>query len=75
METLKNDLQKIVQSCLEVNGKIGPLQAPSWRFPEKLASSVVVEEYLKEPHSASDGKVFILELIVDRSAKVARAFC
>ena len=67
METLKNDLLKIVRGCLEVNGKVGPpLQAPSWRFPEKLASSVAVEECLKESRSASDSKVFILELLVDR---------
>ena len=66
METLKNDLLKIVQGSLELNGKSGPLQAPSWRFPEKLAGSVDIDEALKALPLVADSHVFLLELIIDR---------
>lgn len=66
METLKNDLVKVAQTSLELSGKVGTVQAPSWRFPEKIAASVNIEEALKGLPQSADSHVFLLELIVDR---------
>ncbi len=66
MEALNNDLLKVVQSCAELSGKVGPLQVPSWRFPEKLAHSVNIEEHLEKIPETANSHVFVLELIIDR---------
>lgn len=64
METVRSDLKKILLGSADLLNRAGSLQAPSWKFPEKLAVSLDVEEALREgqdePHS------FILELVIDR---------
>lgn len=45
--------------------------APSWRFPEKTAVSVVLEDLLGDVPQASDetegeARLFLMELLVDR---------
>ena len=64
METAKSELKKIVTGFAELLKKSGPLEAPSWRFPEQLSTSVNIEEVLKSEKGSSHE--FILELIIDR---------
>ena len=67
METRKSELLKIVQGSSELVKKAGNIQLPSWRFPEKLAVLLDVEETLKGGPSGIDKNVFFLELLIDRS--------
>ena len=66
METLRSDLLKVVQGSTELVRKAGNMQVPSWRFPEKLAVSLDVEETLKEGPSGVNSNIFFLELLIDR---------
>ncbi len=67
MEALKSDLKKVVLASAELISRAGSLQVPSWRFPEKLATSLdiggVLEEGAKDKVADQN---FILELIIDR---------
>lgn len=70
METLRSELKKVLLGSADLVSRAGPLQSPSWKFPEKLAISLDVERALEEEKGSKDDKaqshVFILELVVDR---------
>ena len=69
METVRGDLKKILQASSELLSRAGSLQAPSWKFPEKLGVALNVEEALKQglkPDQPEQNHFFILELIIDR---------
>lgn len=69
METLKSDLKKILSGSAELLSRASSIQAPSWKFPEKLAISLDVERVLKEGVNHDESvynHFFILELVIDR---------
>ena len=70
METLRGDLEKVLQGSAGLIKRASSLQCPSWKFPEKLAVSLdvgkVLEEGLKLSQDQASRQFFILELIVDR---------
>ena len=67
METLKNDLKKIMSGSAGLVKGAGPLQVPSWRFPEKMAISLDIEEVLKrDMKDGAENHNLLLELIIDR---------
>ena len=69
MEILRNDLKNIQGGLKELLNRVGPLEVPSWRFPEKVANSVSIEEVLNDvsfSNGDSNNKILILELVVDR---------
>lgn len=70
METLRNDLKKILLGSADLLSRAGSLQAPSWKFPEKLAVALDVEGVLKEGLNHDDNHFFILELVIDRCYKL-----
>lgn len=65
METLRSDLKKILLGSADLLNRAGSLQAPSWKFPEKLAISLDVEGALKAD-KADSSHLLVLELIIDR---------
>ncbi len=82
IESLRSDILGVQAGMKELLGRVGQLQAPSWRFPERLATSLDAEGLLKDAtHSApstAPGEsqtskaesysthVLMLELLVDR---------
>lgn len=69
MDAFRNDLKNIQGGLKELLSKVGPIEVPSWRFPEKTATSVNLEEVLKgvgPTGGDSSSKVLVLELLVDR---------
>lgn len=64
METLRSDLKKILTGSAELVSRAKSLQAPSWRFPEKLAVSLNLEDCLKQ--EVSHHSKLLLELVIDR---------
>ena len=69
METLKSDLKKIVLGSADLLSRAGPLQAPSWKFPEKLAVSLDLEGSLRDGLNHAEpvyNHLFFLELVIDR---------
>ena len=69
METLRGDLKKISRGSAELVSRASLLQAPSWKFPEKLAVTLDVDEALKDGlKQETNAHNFLLELVVDRYA-------
>ena len=73
IDSLRSDVLTIHNASKDVLTKAGELKVPSWRFPEKLSTSIDVDTLLKDLcYSNSHDKdcashVLLLELIVDRS--------
>ena len=68
METLRGNLEKVLQGSAGLIKRAGSLQCPSWKVPEKLAVSLDVGKVLDEGLSQdqTSSQFFILELIIDR---------
>ncbi len=67
METLRSDLKKISLGSAELVSRAKTLQAPSWKFPEKLAVTLDLEGTLKDGlKKDKDNHSFLLELVIDR---------
>ena len=69
LEILCGDLRVIYAALGEVLSCTHP-DVPSWRFPEKLSTSVTLEDVLgcreSESEDSNGGKVLLLEGIIDR---------
>lgn len=73
IESLRNDLKAIQGGLKELVSRAEGLQVPSWRFPEKLSTSLEVQELMKgASYSTGDEEkncsthVLLLEIAVDR---------
>ena len=65
MEGLRSDLRGVQAALKDLLERMEcRLQVPSWRFPEKLSSSLNIDELLRK--QGDDCHVFLLELIIDR---------
>lgn len=77
---MKSDVLAIHNATKGVLAKTGDLQVPSWRFPEKLSTSVDVEALLKDlRYTASHDNdcaahMLLLELTIDRLLLLLQAY-
>lgn len=72
MESLQTDVRD-VQSCVsDIISRIGPVQCTSWKFPDKSAADLDIEDLL-DLYSYSDDEeerqvahIALYELVIDR---------
>ncbi len=57
IESLRNDVQGVHAGLKELLSRTGDIQAPSWRFPERLATSLDTEGLLKDATSSASSTV------------------
>jgi len=65
-EMLRHDLRAVQNALGEVLSCVQP-KVPSWRFPERLAAGLELEDVLSSKDESSESnRVLLLEVIVDR---------
>lgn len=63
---LRHDLRSVQDALGEVLSCAQP-KVPSWRFPERLAAGVVLEDVLNRSDDSNEGsRLLLLEVMVDR---------
>ncbi|OWF50254.1 coiled-coil domain-containing protein 157-like [Mizuhopecten yessoensis] len=72
LESLKQDITDLQWAISEIVSRIGPVQQPSWKFPDKLSCDLDIEDLL-ELYSFSDdaeecqvAHIALYELVIDR---------
>ena len=72
IESLQNDVTDLQSSVVDVLSRCGPVDAPSWKYPDRRAADVDLTQLL-ELYDFSDDEednqlahVVLLELVIDR---------
>ncbi|XP_060064731.1 coiled-coil domain-containing protein 157-like [Ylistrum balloti] len=72
LESLKQDVSDLQWAIGEIVSRIGPVQHPSWKFPDKLSCDLDIEDLL-DLYSYSDdteecqvAHIALYELVIDR---------
>lgn len=72
LESLKQDVTDLQWAIGEIVSRIGPVQQPSWKFPDKLSCDLDIEDLL-DLYSYSDdaeecqvAHIALYELVIDR---------
>jgi hypothetical protein len=73
MESLQTDIQDVQWTINDISSRIGPLNVPSWKFPDKASWEVHVEHLLdlycfaeEEVEDNQIAHVALYELLIDR---------
>lgn len=72
MESLQTDVRDIQSCVLDIVSRVGPVQCTSWKFPDKKAQDLDIEDLL-DLYSYSDDEeerqvahIALYELVIDR---------
>ncbi|ESO97771.1 hypothetical protein LOTGIDRAFT_72099, partial [Lottia gigantea] len=73
MDSLRNDVQDVHWSIADIISRTGPVEFPSWKFPDKLSGDIDMDELL-ELYDYCDGDsegnqvahIGLYELVIDR---------
>ncbi|XP_005112671.2 coiled-coil domain-containing protein 157 [Aplysia californica] len=75
MESLQSDVQDLQWTITQISSRVGPVAAQSWKFPDKMAGDLDIEDLLDlydcsgESEEAEDRQVAhiaLYELLIDR---------
>ena len=73
IESLRNDVTDLQATVVDVFSRAGPVNHPSWKYPDKISSDVNIVELLdiynyneEEEEECQVAHIVLLELIVDR---------
>ena len=77
MESLQNDIKDLQWAIIDICSRTGPLQCPSWKFPDKMSADLDIEELL-EMYSFSEDEeecqvahIALYDLVIDRSVLIS----
>ncbi|XP_041348129.1 coiled-coil domain-containing protein 157-like [Gigantopelta aegis] len=80
MESLQNDIKDLQWAITDVCSHTGPLQCPSWKFPDKTSDQLDIEELLEMYSFSQDEEecqvahIALYDLVIDRMVFLIHAF-
>ncbi|XP_008936725.1 PREDICTED: coiled-coil domain-containing protein 157, partial [Merops nubicus] len=81
MQSLRADLRDLQAAIADVSSRVGAVRVPSWKFPNKAACDVDMEELLElydyteqDPEFTQHSHVVLLELVIDRLLLLLQSF-
>ena len=72
IESLHNDVGDLQTVVVEVFSRTGPVTQPSWKYPDKAANNVNVDElleiyvYTDDEEERQVAHIVLLEMVIDR---------
>ena len=75
MESLQSDVQDLQWTVNEISSRVGPINANSWKFPDKKAGELDIEDLLDLYDCSGDSDdaeerqvahIALYELVIDR---------
>ena len=76
MESLQSDVQDLQWTITEILSRVGPVHGQSWKFPDKLAGDLDIDDLLDLYDCSGDSDdaeerqvahIALYELVIDRS--------
>lgn len=72
LESLEQDITDVQTTVLDLLSRVGPVQSPSWKYPDKIACELDIEELLERYSHSNDedhcklSHIILFELLIDR---------
>ena len=72
IESLHNDVSDLQAVVVDVFSRTGPVTQPSWKYPDKAASNIHMDElleiyvYTDDEEERQVAHIVLLELVIDR---------
>ena len=72
IESLRNDVNDIQETIVDVFSRVGPVRFPSWKYPDKTSCDVDLTElfelydYCDDEEERQMAHVVLMELVIDR---------
>lgn len=72
LESLKQDVNDVQATVGDLLSRVGPVQSPSWKYPDKIACELDIEELLERYSYSNDedhcklSHIILFELLIDR---------
>lgn len=72
MESLQRDVRDIQTCVADIISRVGPVQSTSWKFPDKIASDLDIEDlldlysYSEDVEERQVAHIALYELVIDR---------
>lgn len=72
LESLKQDVNDVQATVGDLLSRVGPVRSPSWKYPDKIACELDIEELLERYSYSNDedqcklSHIILFELLIDR---------
>lgn len=72
LESLKQDVNDVQTTVMDLLSRVGHLRSPSWKYPDKVACELDIDELLERYSYSSDedhcklSHIILFELLIDR---------
>lgn len=72
LESLKQDVNDVQATVGDLLSRVGPVRSPLWKYPDKIACELDIEELLERYSYSNDedhcklSHIILFELLIDR---------